>query len=128
MLLEKSEMLCEYFAVKFVDDGGCVRLTQLPRLLDGHAPSMVGLPEFVLALAWRVDWTSEMECFHTVSLAFAELYCQLDELTASQTIEYQCRHVLSPGFRTALTPPQQLLESKAVIPVRVRPLPSGYSV
>ncbi len=79
LLLDKSEMLTEYFGVSFAAEPGTgtIRLTHLPRLLDGHCPEFSYLPEFVVALASSVDWTSEMECFHGVSAVLADLYSQL---------------------------------------------------
>jgi DNA mismatch repair protein MLH1 len=105
LMLEKGPMLAEYFSIKVEaapDDGpgnndslanneggpasGAtpprVLLTHLPRLLDGHTPQLIYLPDFIVALAYDVDWSTERECFHTVAQALAAFYAQLPPVPA----------------------------------------------
>ncbi len=100
LLASKAAMLEEYFSVTIrpattstagaggsasADAGGDVDgsvhsgvlLTHLPRLIDGHTPVLSYVPDFLLMLAYSVDWSSERECFHTVAQALAAFYGQL---------------------------------------------------
>jgi hypothetical protein len=52
-------------------------LTHLPRLLDHHAPFMPCLPDFLLSLAFDVDWGAEKPCFHSIAQAVAAFYAEL---------------------------------------------------
>lgn len=71
LLICKSEMLKEYFAIE-IDDSG--NLCTLPVVLDQYTPDMDRLPSFVLNLGNNVDWETEMECFETLAAAMADFY------------------------------------------------------
>lgn len=60
-----------------------IMLTHLPRLVDGHTPLLIYLPDFILTLAYNVDWSAEKECFHTVAQAIAAFYAQLPSIPRS---------------------------------------------
>jgi DNA mismatch repair protein MLH1 len=107
LLLAKAEMLEEYFAIqirssedisaavgaspdkrmrgngaeqvaaKHDDKVSKIMLTRLPRLADGHTPFLLHLPDFLLSLAYDVDWSSEKECFHTIAQAISAFYAEL---------------------------------------------------
>ena len=102
LLSSKVEMLREYFSIHFEPKTGAdeasaenltprkrarasggsavaagesaLFLTALPRLVDGHCPQLTYLPDFLLSLAFDVDWTGEDQCFHTVAAALAAFY------------------------------------------------------
>ena len=54
LLMSKSAMLDEYFSIGVAASPDGPLVTHLPRLVDGHAPQMHALPDFVLLLAWKV--------------------------------------------------------------------------
>ncbi|KAL4802302.1 hypothetical protein BDV18DRAFT_64892 [Aspergillus unguis] len=70
-LIERREMLSEYFSMEISDDGN---LLTIPLLLKGYLPCLGKLPRFLLRLGPYVDWTSEQECFRTFLLELAALY------------------------------------------------------
>ncbi|KAA0158711.1 hypothetical protein FNF31_05237 [Cafeteria roenbergensis] len=104
LLESKAEMLSEYFGVGFRmqqpeaaadshgdgdgdgDEEGADNVEQrlvvatLPRLVDGHSPCLDFLPEFVLAMAYDVDWEDEKGCFQTVAAVLAELYARVPSI------------------------------------------------
>lgn len=71
LLMCKSEMLKEYFAVE-IDELG--NLCTLPVVLDQYTPDMDRLPSFLLNLGNNVDWETEIECFETFAAAMADFY------------------------------------------------------
>ncbi|KAL4975347.1 histidine kinase-like ATPase [Aspergillus desertorum] len=70
-LIDRKEMLCEYFSIQISDDG---HLLTLPLLLKGYVPCLGKLPRFLLRLGPYVDWTSEQECFRTFLAELAAFY------------------------------------------------------
>ncbi|KAL4750306.1 hypothetical protein BDW72DRAFT_213532 [Aspergillus terricola var. indicus] len=70
-LIDRREMLCEYFSIQISDDG---YLLTLPLLLRGYVPCLGKLPRFLLRLGPYVDWTSEEECFRTFLTELAAFY------------------------------------------------------
>ena len=58
MLLEKKELLEEYFAISIDDEG---RLHTLPSMLLGHEPEVDELPQFLWNLATKVGrWVGRL--------------------------------------------------------------------
>jgi DNA mismatch repair protein MLH1 len=70
-LIERKDMLSEYFSLKISDDG---KLEAIPLLLKGYTPSLAKLPRFLLRLGPYVDWTDEKNCFHTFLREVASFY------------------------------------------------------
>lgn len=70
-LVDRREMLSEYFSIHISDDG---HLLTLPLLLKGYLPCLGKLPRFLLRLGPYVDWTSEQECFRTFLWELASFY------------------------------------------------------
>jgi DNA mismatch repair protein MLH1 len=70
-LVERREMLDEYFSMKVSEEG---ELLTLPLLLKGYVPSLAKLPRFLLRLGPYVDWTDEEECFRTFLRELAAFY------------------------------------------------------
>ena len=70
-LVERREMLDEYFSMKISEDG---ELLTIPLLLKGYVPSLAKLPRFLLRLGPYVDWTSEEDCFRTFLRELAAFY------------------------------------------------------
>ncbi|CAG8480636.1 7962_t:CDS:10 [Ambispora leptoticha] len=70
-LIERREMLQEYFAITISEKG---ELTTLPLMLKGYAPNMDKLPTFLLHLGTEVDWTTEIKCFETLAREIGYFY------------------------------------------------------
>lgn len=70
-LIERREMLNEYFSISISADG-C--LLSIPLLLKGYMPSLAKLPRFLLRLGPYVDWTNEENCFRTFLRELAAFY------------------------------------------------------
>lgn len=70
-LIERREMLDEYFSMKISEEG---ELFTIPLLLKGYVPSLAKLPRFLLRLGPYVDWTSEEDCFRTFLRELAAFY------------------------------------------------------
>lgn len=89
LLAAKGPMMEDYFAISVTDSSDGPRLTSLPILLEGHKPEPDGLPRFLLRLAWHVDWTSERECFQTLSRELASFYAELPPLPTAEDLDAQ---------------------------------------
>lgn len=70
-LIERRDMLDEYFSLKISEEG---ELLTIPLLLKGYVPSLAKLPRFLLRLGPYVNWTSEEECFRTFLRELAAFY------------------------------------------------------
>ncbi len=79
-LMERAEMLDDYFSMEVVDDeeddqkkvapsshssGPVIRTLPMLSGRDDFSPCLSGLPLFVLRLATEVIWHEEEACFHT---------------------------------------------------------------
>ena len=51
ILIDKRELLEEYFAITITQDGN---LKSLPSLIDNYIPNFIGLPLFLARLALKV--------------------------------------------------------------------------
>ena len=70
-LIERREMLLEYFSLDINETGD---LLSLPLLMKGYTPSLAKLPRFLMRLGPCVDWTDEKNCFHTFLRELAAFY------------------------------------------------------
>lgn len=70
-LIDRKDMLSEYFSINISQDG---KVETIPLLLRGYIPSLAKLPRFLLRLGPYVDWTGERECFHTFLKELAAFY------------------------------------------------------
>lgn len=90
-LLDKRDMIDEYFSLRITDDGA---VESIPMLIRGYVPDLDRLPHLLVCLATRVclplsllaqlsersrtdlkvDWTSEKECFQGVLKELAFFY------------------------------------------------------
>jgi len=130
LLCEKAEMLKEYLGV-CIDAGG--RLLGVPNMLAGYTPEIGKLPEFVLALAENVDWSTEKACFQTLARVLGHFYavdCSYDEINASadegaqitpadEETETQrvIRLVVFPAMKRNLLPPREYATDGTVIQI-----------
>ncbi|KAL3495228.1 hypothetical protein BJX62DRAFT_7200 [Aspergillus germanicus] len=70
-LIDRREMLSEYFSIEISDDG---HLLTIPLLLKGYLPSLGKLPRFLMRLGPYVNWEDEQECFRTFLREIAAFY------------------------------------------------------
>ncbi|KAF3483176.1 DNA mismatch repair protein mutL [Arthroderma uncinatum] len=70
-LIDRREMLREYFSLSISEDGS---LLSIPLLLKGYMPSLAKLPRFLLRLGPYVDWSGEEACFRTFLTELAAFY------------------------------------------------------
>lgn len=70
-LIDRREMLNEYFSLEISEEGD---LISIPLLLKGYNPSLAKLPTFLLRLGPHVDWDSEKECFDNFLRELATFY------------------------------------------------------
>ncbi|OUM62105.1 hypothetical protein PIROE2DRAFT_29196, partial [Piromyces sp. E2] len=109
LLIEKSEMLLEYFSIT-IDSKGY--LETLPILLKGYNPNMDKLPGFLLRLGIECNWEEEQECFRTVSQEISIFYSTeapiLDNNTKNNDTKkdstmaqfyWNVQHVIFPAFK-----------------------------
>ncbi|CVK99923.1 related to DNA mismatch repair protein [Fusarium mangiferae] len=125
-LIERREMLLEYFSLEISPAG---ELVSLPLLLKGYTPPLVKLPRFLLRLGPNVDWTEEKACFDSFIRELATFYVpeQLpslpgdadsireedipEELRARrQHIRHAIEHVFFPAFKARLVATKSLME------------------
>ncbi|CZR63228.1 related to DNA mismatch repair protein [Phialocephala subalpina] len=127
-LIDRREMLLEYFSFEISEDG---QLISIPLLLKGYTPSLAKLPRFLLRLGPHVNWTSEKECFETFLRELASYYVpeQLppspgpgdleegvdDEIKARRLqISNAVEHILFPAFRARLLATKSLMKGGVV--------------
>lgn len=70
-LIQRREMLLEYFSMEISPDGA---LFSIPLLLKGYSPSLAKLPRFLMRLGPCVDWNEEKACFDTFLRELAAFY------------------------------------------------------
>ena len=71
VLVEKREMLSEYFNMEISETG---QLQSIPLLIRGYMPSLAKLPRFLMRLGPCVNWDREKECFETFLTELASFY------------------------------------------------------
>ncbi|KAG0652647.1 Post meiotic segregation 2 [Hyphodiscus hymeniophilus] len=115
-LIERREMLLEYFSFEISNEG---EIHSIPLLLKGYLPSMTKLPNFLLRLGPYVNWDDEKKCFETFLRELAAFYVpeqlpptpgpgeeedNLDEEVKSRRayINKVVEEILFPAFRARL--------------------------
>lgn len=124
-LVEKRDMLVEYFSLEVSEDG---KLIGIPLMHKGYMPSMAKLPTFLLRLGPHVEWDDEGKCFESFLRELASFYApealpveekvavgleerQVDELRKKRvTLERVVENVLCPAFRTRLVATKSLMK------------------
>ena len=70
-LMERKEMLAEYFELTISEEG---ELIGIPLLLKDYMPSLAKLPHFLLRLGPYVNWKEEKPCFESFLAELASFY------------------------------------------------------
>lgn len=123
ILIEKGEMLNEYFSVD-VDKNG--NLKSLPLILDKHVPEMSELPMYILRLATEVEWDSEKECFETFARETALYYSKFDENNCENNWRWITEHIFYPSMKEYFMPPKSFGNNAAIL--EIANLPNLYKV
>ncbi|KAG0207602.1 DNA mismatch repair protein [Mortierella sp. GBA30] len=137
-LINRKEMLKEYFSICITDDG---KLTAIPMMIKGYVPNLEKLPDFLWRLGSEVDWTAEKACFQTVSRELAIFYStqpervqdpfsEEDDYDHNRTMEddtkspqeIQDAHfqrmvstLIFPAFKRHFIPPKTLIERSGMV-------------
>jgi DNA mismatch repair protein MLH1 len=127
-LIERRDMLLEYFSFEISEEGEVI---SIPLLLKGYTPSLAKLPRFLLRLGPHVNWMSEKECFDTFLRELASYYVpeQLPPTPGPedpeeevgegikirrQQINKVVEHVIFPAFRARLIATNSLMKGGVV--------------
>jgi DNA mismatch repair protein MLH1 len=128
-LVERREMLMEYFSLDVSQDG---QLRSIPLLVKGYVPSLAKLPRFLMRLGPCVDWGDEKGCFDSFLVELASFYTveQLPNVESKsrrkpgeegegrggqgiaqrrEQVARMLEHVLFPAFRARLVATKDLL-------------------
>ncbi|XP_043518406.1 DNA mismatch repair protein Mlh1 isoform X2 [Frieseomelitta varia] len=123
LLLEKADMLKEYFSI-VIDKKG--NLKSLPVLLEKYFPSVSGLPLYILRLATEVEWSSEQPCFRTVCKETAKYYSQMSPTHDTHDWKYITEHVLYAAIKESFLPPKHFAHDSTIL--QIANLPDLYKV
>ncbi|KAL4073647.1 histidine kinase-like ATPase [Scleroderma yunnanense] len=126
-LVDRREMLKEYFALDISESGD---ILTLPHLLKEYTPDVNKLPTFLMRLGPQVDWKSEMECFESFMRELAYFYSPAPfpdrgSTTQEKSVVWQTEHVLFQALRKFLVAPRSLLDNDVI---QVANLPDLYRV
>ncbi|EHK22302.1 uncharacterized protein TRIVIDRAFT_28941 [Trichoderma virens Gv29-8] len=108
-LIERREMLQEYFSLEITPTG---ELVSIPLLVKGYTPSIGKLPRFLIRLGPHVDWNDEKLCFQTFLTELATFYVP-EPLPTSPTGKYEQGDLDAEEG-------QELMDDEALEEVRVR--------
>ena len=132
LLMDKSEMLDDYFSLK-IENG---LLHSLPMLLDDFIPDLNGVPLLLLRLATEVNWDEEEECFHTFCSELSRFYAMRKISQSSYDVQQHFEQdgdwkkvaelVVFPAMKKMLKPSKILSDNKTFN--QVADLPELYKV
>ncbi|XP_054016296.1 DNA mismatch repair protein Mlh1 isoform X2 [Hylaeus anthracinus] len=123
LLLEKADMLKEYFSI-VIDKKG--KLNSLPVLLEKYFPCEAGLPLYILRLATEVKWSSEKPCFQNICRETAKYYSQMNPTHNTHDWKYITEHVLYSAIKESLLPPKHFSHDSTIL--QIASLPDLYKV
>lgn len=125
-LVERREMLQEYFSLEV---SPARELISMPLMVKGYTPSVAKLPQFLLRLGPKVDWSEEKACFDSFLRELATFYVpeQLpttsgdrappegadvpDELRARrQHVRWAVEHIFFPACKARLVATQAFMD------------------
>ncbi|KAF9041304.1 DNA mismatch repair protein MutL [Panaeolus papilionaceus] len=133
ILLDRREMLLEYFSLDITEEGD---IKSLPLLLQGYIPNLDNLPNFLMRLGPQVDWSSEIDCFDTFLRELAYFYTPIPSPPEDASVDpndrnsyaaerWQIQHILFPAMRRYLVAPKSLLDRDVI---QIADLPDLYKV
>lgn len=92
-LIDRREMLNEYFSLDISSDG---TLVSLPLLLKDYLPCLGKLPRFLLRLGPYIDWSNEQECFQSFLRELAAFYTP-EQLPIPASVEKRANEGHAPS-------------------------------
>lgn len=120
-LVERREMLAEYFSLEISPTGEVV---SIPLLVKGYTPPLAKLPRFLLRLGPQVDWTDEKACFRSFLRELAAFYVPEQLPTGDSTdedgglspetrvrrqhVRWAVEHIFFPAFKARLIATEDL--------------------
>ncbi|XP_040577146.1 DNA mismatch repair protein Mlh1 [Lepeophtheirus salmonis] len=135
-LIEKAEMLDDYFSIEIDQDG---RLHTLPIILEQYVPFFGKIPVYLMKLATEVNWDEEEDCFRSFSLETAKLYAVTPENHSQYDSEQSndenydedrwkkvIEHIVYPAAKQNLKPSKTCAEDTTF--VQIADLPNLYKV
>lgn len=139
-LMEKAELLYEYFGVDFRDG----HLRSLPRLFADHLPQQWALPALLRSLLTKVHWSDEVQCFKTIAEQIAHCYSELPifkpliltspdsnlgvQLGDKNSLQYAIKNILYPNLKAYLAVPMEFSDSRKKLFVQLAKLEQMYRV
>ena len=140
LLLEKSELLYEYFGVDL--RGG--NLKAIPRLVNAYSPLPRAIPRFIRRLTTKVVWDDELLCFQSIAKEIAIFYAELPEFrplittdpsnlnllpfSDRNSLQYILKNVLFPAIKSSLIPSLELFDSSNGYVIQLAKLEQLYRV
>ncbi|KAJ3404699.1 DNA mismatch repair protein [Chytriomyces hyalinus] len=147
LLIERRELLDEYFSVVLSEEG---ILHALPVLLKEYTPNLSKLPLFLLRLGTEVNWDEEQACFETFCQELGILYaceppadpsdslkeavadtndCNADSLPRQSycaSYNWTLEHVVFKSMKQWYLPSKEMAKRESI--VQVVDLPDLYKV
>ncbi|XP_063995499.1 DNA mismatch repair protein Mlh1 [Diachasmimorpha longicaudata] len=123
LLMEKAEMLKEYFAM-VIDKRGNLR--SLPVLLQDYFPSQAEIPLFILRLSTEVEWSVEQTCFDNICREIAKFYSKVATDNLGQDWKHLTEHVIYDAVKESLLPPKHFSHDSTIL--QIASLPNLYKV
>ncbi|KAL7034711.1 hypothetical protein ACKWTF_008070 [Chironomus riparius] len=112
ILLERKEMLQEYFSITITDKG----LESLPIIIPDYAPVFGHLPMFIVRLAADVNYDDEKECFKNICSELATFYSKWSLKESNEKeFDYLMEHVIFPKIQAQLQPPQKFVDDETFL-------------
>uniref|UniRef100_A0A5S6QA50 DNA_mis_repair domain-containing protein n=1 Tax=Trichuris muris TaxID=70415 RepID=A0A5S6QA50_TRIMR len=121
-----ANMLWDYFSIEIVDG----QLVSIPKLLDNYLPTLDNVPNYLLNLVERVDWSEEKNCYRTISRETSKLYAfrwnyeKGNEYKAEQPSSTMPKHPedwrwtvkqLCKAFRSSFLPPEEFENDGSIV-------------
>jgi len=138
-MLERSEMLREYFSIDLDEEGN---LLSLPQVIDDYIPQLKYLPLFILWICTEVEWEYEVECFEGIARQIADFYCVQpetiyttdpnnkplayqkplstnggDDVDSGHSCEWVIQHIIFPHLRKNFFPPKGFSNDGTIIQI-----------
>ncbi|KAL1900311.1 DNA mismatch repair protein Mlh1 [Ceratocystis pirilliformis] len=129
-IIERREMLQEYFSLEITPSG---ELVSIPLLVRGYTPALSKLPRFLLRLGPKVNWNDEKGCFESFLRELAMFYApeqlpplphdkqateneEIDSAVAArrQHVRWALEHVLFPAFKARMVATSSMMKQGVV--------------
>ncbi|XP_063725936.1 DNA mismatch repair protein Mlh1-like [Symsagittifera roscoffensis] len=103
--LSRSAMLLDYFSWNIDKDSGV--MSSFPMLLRNYEPSFEMLPELIVEMGLKADWSKEQECFDSIARITAKYYATGSRFwkhRPEKDWKFAHQHVLLPAMKLFLQP------------------------